>query len=45
MSAAKEIAIVKHSEEHSLNASKEGGAMGQKTQPVRVPRARMALQQ
>ncbi|MFZ3266952.1 MAG: hypothetical protein WA172_23315 [Terriglobales bacterium] len=28
MSAAKEIAIVKHSEEHSLNASKEGGSNG-----------------
>ena len=28
MSAAKEIAIVKHSEEHSLNASKEAGSNG-----------------
>ena len=28
MSAANEIAIVKHSEEHSLNASKEAGSNG-----------------
>jgi hypothetical protein len=32
MSAAKEIMIVLHSQEHSLNASKEPSATGQETQ-------------
>jgi hypothetical protein len=45
MSTAKEIVIVEHSEEHSLNASKEAGSKGQEIQPARPPLPRSALQQ
>jgi hypothetical protein len=43
MSAAKEIAIVKRSEEHSLNASEEAGAAGQQMETQRVPELQMSL--
>ena len=46
MSAAKEIVIVEHSKEHSLNASKEAGSNGSgDANGTPVPRARMTLQQ
>ena len=46
MSAAKEIVIVGHSKEHSLNASKEAGSNGSgRRNGHAMPRARMALQQ
>lgn len=45
MSAAKEIVIVEHSQEHSPKASTVAGSNGSGMQMLRVPRTRTALQQ